>query len=126
MFFDAPFGQLELLGWRPKCDRCIDLAYAGEIVREQFDCPLGRISDAMCEPRSSRYALSAATLRIWSGPGGPTRYALLGAEATSAASLTLASSKSVVLRLLRQTWRVPGSYLQAYQKPRCSGCVRSR
>ena len=51
----------------------------------------------MCGPRSSRYALSAATLSIWSGPGGPTRFALVGADATSAASLTLASSKSVIL-----------------------------
>jgi hypothetical protein len=49
-------------------------------------------SDAMCEPRSSRYVLRAATLRTWSGPGGPIRFALLGADATSAASLTLASS----------------------------------
>jgi hypothetical protein len=43
VFFDAPFGQLELPGWRPKCDRCIDLAYTGEIVGKQLYCPLGRI-----------------------------------------------------------------------------------
>ncbi|WP_284268262.1 hypothetical protein [Bradyrhizobium iriomotense] len=43
VFFDAPFGQLELPGWRPKGDGCINLAYAGEIVREQLDCPLGCI-----------------------------------------------------------------------------------
>src|SRR4029077_18672116 len=43
VFFDAPFRQLELPGWRPKCDRCIDLAYAGEIFRKQLYCPRGRI-----------------------------------------------------------------------------------
>ncbi|MDU6238198.1 MAG: hypothetical protein E6614_04345 [Bradyrhizobium sp.] len=43
VFFDAPFGQLKLLGRRPECDGGIDLAFAGEIVREQLHCSLGRI-----------------------------------------------------------------------------------
>jgi hypothetical protein len=43
VFFYAPFGQLELAGWRPERDRSIDLTGAGEIVREQLDCPLGCI-----------------------------------------------------------------------------------
>jgi hypothetical protein len=43
VFFDTPFGQLKLPGWHPKCDRCIDLAYAGKIVREQLHRPLGHI-----------------------------------------------------------------------------------
>ncbi|MGL6060700.1 MAG: hypothetical protein ACRC1G_08425 [Bradyrhizobium sp.] len=43
VLYGTPFGQLELLGWRPKCDRCIDLAYAGEIVREQLHRSLGSI-----------------------------------------------------------------------------------
>src|SRR5579871_229560 len=43
VFFDAPFGQFELPGWRPKRDRCVDLAYADQIVRKQLHCPLSSI-----------------------------------------------------------------------------------